>query len=322
MPRLPYPLLLDGGFATELEQQFKKDLTGTLWSAKCLVEDPEAIKAVHLAFYEAGSNVATTCSYQASLPGFIKAGYSEAQAIDAMQQSVRLAVAARDAYKQKHTDDTRPRLVALSIGCYGAHLAGGQEYTGDYGDATLEDVAQFHRERLQILLKEPGVDLILFETVPSGMEAQAIAQVIESWPSALPPVCVSFSCQSDDKISDGTPLGKSLDALRGPAFEALGVNCTKMTHIPSLSQILLGWTREHGKAAVIYPDGGAVWDAQARDWIPNTKLPVDQFASSLIRCVEKGGTNFMIGGCCGVTPRHIEALRANLDRNSSFQQTF
>lgn len=47
-------ILLDGGMSTSLESHEKKDLSGKLWSAKLLVEDPDAVKRVHQRFIRAG----------------------------------------------------------------------------------------------------------------------------------------------------------------------------------------------------------------------------------------------------------------------------
>ncbi|CAG8484420.1 7426_t:CDS:2, partial [Paraglomus occultum] len=55
---------------------------------------------------------------------------------------------------QKGEKENSPRrdisLVALSLGPYGAILCNGAEYTGDYGDATFDDILWFHKERLDI----------------------------------------------------------------------------------------------------------------------------------------------------------------------------
>ncbi|KAG6486039.1 hypothetical protein ZIOFF_054609 [Zingiber officinale] len=66
----------------------------------------------------------------------------------------------------------RPVLVAASIGSYGAYLADGSEYSGNYGqEITVEIVKDFHRRRLEVL-SEAGADIIAFETIPNKLEAQ------------------------------------------------------------------------------------------------------------------------------------------------------
>ena len=84
------------------------------------------------------------------MQGFEREGYSKELAIELMQKSVKLACEARDEYKRDHPQDTTERLVALSIGCYGAVLANGAEYTGNYGNITVDDLVKFHTERLSI----------------------------------------------------------------------------------------------------------------------------------------------------------------------------
>ena len=62
------PVILDGGLATQLEAQ-GADLSDRLWSARQLIEEPEAITAAHLAFYRAGARVATTSALTSSSAG-------------------------------------------------------------------------------------------------------------------------------------------------------------------------------------------------------------------------------------------------------------
>jgi homocysteine S-methyltransferase len=88
------PLVLDGALATELERR-GADLRDPLWSAKLLIEQPGLIRAVHLDYFEAGADVATTATYQASFEGFAGRGIGEAAAAQLMRDAVRLAAEAR-----------------------------------------------------------------------------------------------------------------------------------------------------------------------------------------------------------------------------------
>src|SRR3954465_13494091 len=87
-------VMLDGALATELERR-GADLRDPLWSARILLEQPELIRAVHLDYFRAGADVATTASYQATLPGLMQRGLSAAQARAVLLRSVRLAQEAR-----------------------------------------------------------------------------------------------------------------------------------------------------------------------------------------------------------------------------------
>ena len=73
-----YPaLVIDGALATELERR-GYDLKDDLWSAKILLEQPEAIKQLHYDYFKAGADCAITASYQATIEGFMKRGLNEA----------------------------------------------------------------------------------------------------------------------------------------------------------------------------------------------------------------------------------------------------
>lgn len=85
--------ILDGGFATELEAR-GHDLRDALWSARMLVDKPEEVQRVHEAYFRAGAHICITASYQASIRGFVAAGYSEDVAKAAIRNSVVLAKAA------------------------------------------------------------------------------------------------------------------------------------------------------------------------------------------------------------------------------------
>jgi homocysteine S-methyltransferase len=123
-------LLLDGGLATELESM-GHSLKHRLWSAKLLLEQPQAIIDAHLAYLRAGAQCIISASYQASFPGLMQFGLSRAEAVDVLLLSIDLARQAASQYCQETSATTLP-LVAASIGPYGAFLADGAEYRGNY----------------------------------------------------------------------------------------------------------------------------------------------------------------------------------------------
>ncbi|KAJ0988646.1 hypothetical protein J5N97_007002 [Dioscorea zingiberensis] len=68
-------LVIDGGLATQLEA-LGADIHDPIWSARCLISDPNLIKQVHMQYLEASADVLITSSYQASIPGFLAKGFS------------------------------------------------------------------------------------------------------------------------------------------------------------------------------------------------------------------------------------------------------
>ena len=213
-------VLLDGAMATELEAR-GCDLADSLWSAKVLMENPQLIYDVHLDYFRAGAQVAITASYQATPDGFAARGLNEAQARSLIAKSVELAKQARDSYRAENPA-AKGLLIAGSVGPYGAYLADGSEYRGDY-QRSAQVFQDFHRPRIEALL-EAGVDLLACETLPSFDEIRALAQLLEAYPVAQ--AWFSFTLRDAQHLSDGTPLRDVLALLADyPQILAVGINC-------------------------------------------------------------------------------------------------
>jgi len=289
-------VVLDGGLATELERR-GADLSDTLWSARLLVDNPNLIRKVHESYFAAGADVATSASYQASIEGFGRRGLSVEESLRLMRLSVELADQAR-----RNTGGEG--MVAGSVGPYGAMLADGSEYRGDYG-VSLETLAGFHAPRLQALI-EAGADLLAIETCPSAIEALLILELLQHWPGTR--AWVSFTCRDDERTSEGQPIGEAVAAVaRSHQVVAVGVNCVA----PHLVDGLL--TRMRAATSlplVVYPNAGETWDARSREWKgnPDTFDP----ARDVPRWIELGAR--WIGGCCRTTPSTISEIRKAVSR--------
>ncbi|MEU8249401.1 homocysteine S-methyltransferase [Nonomuraea sp. NPDC048916] len=284
-------LVLDGGLATHLEA-LGADLSDELWSARLLLEDPGLIRRAHADYFAAGAHVATTASYQASLQGFVSRGIGVAQAEALIRLSVELAGQARD--------EAGDGLVAASIGPYGAFLANGAEYTGDY-DLDEEGLLAWHRPRWEILASA-GPDLLACETIPSYPEARALARLLCETPSVK--AWVSFSCRDGEHINDGTPIRDAAALFTGSTqVVAVGANCTAPRHIPGLIASLTG-----GLPIVVYPNSGETWDAEHRRWL-GLSDPVEYGQAA--KEWERAGAS-LIGGCCRTDPAFVRQIRANL----------
>ena len=157
-------MILDGAMATELEGK-GLDLNDSLWSAKVLAERPDVIEQVHYEYFLAGADCAMTASYQATIDGFLKKGYSLQQAEGFITDSVRIAAKARDRFWQdpKNREGRPYPLIVAAVGPYGAYLSDGSEYRGDY-TISEEALMEFHRRRMQLLL-EAGADILACETI-------------------------------------------------------------------------------------------------------------------------------------------------------------
>ena len=125
-----------------------------------------------------------------------------------------------------------PRLlVAASIGPYGAVLADGQEYEGNYG-LTREELAAFHRPRMDALVAA-GPDLLAFETIPSQLEAEALLDVLAEHPGV--PAWLSYSCRDGAHTCEGQPIEQAVAVVdRSRQVVAVGLNCTRPEHVDEL----------------------------------------------------------------------------------------
>ena len=297
-------LVLDGGLATELERS-GFDLAHPLWSARLLRERPEAITAVHRAYLDAGADCITTASYQATTLGFQRDGATAAEAAGLLRRSVELALEARDAFCAASGERAgRPRpLVAASIGPYGAFRADGSEYTGAY-DLDLEGLLDFHGERMRLLLGA-GPDLLACETIPSAVEARALARLLAELGEAR--AWVSFSCRDGSRLCDGSPFVDAVRTVTAVAqVAALGVNCTAPSHVLELLRAAAAVT---DKPLVAYPNSGETYDGTARAWRgPSDARDWGEHA----RAWRAAGAR-LVGGCCRTGPDHVRAVRAALE---------
>ena len=260
--------ILDGGLSNALEER-GHDLSGGEWTARVLRAEPDAIVAVHRDYFAAGADVATTASYQSRDPGLIRL-------------SVDLA--------REATDGVAGRLVAGSVGPFGALLADGSEYRGRYG-VTAAALEYFHRPRIEALLAA-GPDLLAVETIPDTDEAEVLVRLLAEYDH---PAWLSYSIDGDrtcagQRLEEAFALAAQVDSI-----VAIGVNCCAPAEVLPALQLAAAT----GKAGVAYPNAGEVWDAEAQQWLGTATYDV----SLVPQWIEAGAA--WIGGCCRVGPAAI-----------------
>ena len=296
------PVVLDGGLATELEAR-GHDLSDRLWSARLLLSDPEAIEAVHVAYFAAGAEVATTASYQATIPGFVAAGLDPDTALGVIRSSVEIARRARDRFAERMGRAEGELLVAGSVGPYGAMLADGSEYRGDYdpGDDALRD---FHAPRMEALI-DAGADLLAIETIPTMREARVLATLVDELGATA---WLSFQCRDEAATAAGEPIAEAIAVAAGAAgIAAVGVNCTAPRFVPDLLAAAADVTE---RPLVAYPNAGDTWDAATRRWAAaNGANGADDggYDARAVASWTALGASWL-GGCCGTGPADIAAL--------------
>ena len=287
------PIVLDGGLATLLEAH-GHDLSSDLWSARLLAQNPAAITAAHREYFDAGAQVAITSSYQASFEGFAQLGLDHDQSVELLRRSVRLARDAAGAEPAAGGTPRPQRWVAASVGPYGAALADGSEYRGDYG-LTVTELRAWHRPRLEILA-EAGADLLALETIPCLAEAEALLEEIsaldlDAW---LSMTCAGGLTRAGEPAEEAFAMAAGVDRI-----VAVGVNCVDSVEASDLVSTAV---ESSTKPAVVYPNSGESWDAATRSWAGTATFGPEHAAV----WVAAGAR--LVGGCCRVGPTAIRQL--------------
>jgi len=287
------PVVLDGGLATLLEAH-GHDLSSELWSARLLADNPSAITAAHREYFESGARVAITSSYQASYQGFAQLGIDRAKSTELLGRSVKLAREAAENAAPIAGQPTGQRWVAASIGPYGAALADGSEYRGDYG-LSVRELREWHRPRLEVLA-EAGADVLALETIPCLAEAEALLSEVSALgvPAWLSMTCANGRTRAGEPAEDAFGMTVGVDSVI-----AVGVNCVDSVEAADLVTTAAESSR---KPAVVYPNSGESWDAVARSWAGTSTFGPEHAAV----WVAEGAR--LVGGCCRVGPAAISAL--------------
>jgi homocysteine S-methyltransferase len=297
--------VLDGGLAAALEAG-GYSLDTTLWCAQALLDAPRSLLDVHTAYLRAGADCLTSAGYQASFEAFEAAGLGRRRAGEALRRAVELALEAKESFWSDPANRggrLRP-IVAASAGPYGAFLADGSEYDGRYG-VRRTVLERFHSDRLDVLA-DAGADVIAFETVPSLLEAEVIAGLLEARRDT--PAWISFSCRDASALWDGSRITDAVSACASvPALAAIGVNCTAPRHVADL---VGGIRTRTDLPIVVYPNSGERYDPDARIW----KEAVSPWVEHVDGWIAAGAR--VIGGCCRTGPQETRQLRLRMERFS------
>lgn len=343
-------LVLDGGVSTHLEHMIHKPFPDRhLWSSSLLLSNQgqDQIEQAHTDFLNAGCDIVSTVTYQ--LSHFAEQyGYSQKLIDNLLNVAVDRAIKAIQNVEEKQGNTfTGKRFIFASIGCYGSALANGSEYTGNYL-LSKEALIDFHRAKFKFFRNNSRVNGILFETIPSKVEVEAILQLLvtaqeQQCTSAAYDdrsnnlvICLSLACQNECTLNDGTPMTTILDTIlhvdhikdeNSRLIHCIGVNCCKIQYIYSLSKTIA----EHilkskvRRAIALYPNSGEEWDAQHNCWKTGSGCSDSKaFANELLRCIQgihdlckeydQPDLPIIVGGCCRTSPDNISALREAVDK--------
>ncbi|WP_420403405.1 homocysteine S-methyltransferase family protein [Nisaea sp.] len=289
-------VILDGGMSRELER-LGAPFRQPEWSALALIETPDIVGRVHAEFIESGAEVITTNNY-AVVPFHLGEERFAADGRSLIELSGRLARTA--AARRKGV-----RVAGCVPPVFGSYLP--QDFDPVQAPALLGEI---------VAGLAPYADLWLLETMSSIEEMEAAAKVSSA---AAKPLWVSYTLEDDDpdpsaaRLRSGEAVPAAVEAAVAAGAEAVLFNC-------SAPEVMETGLRQ---AAATVPDGVRIGvyanaftkpadERPANDGIEEIRhdLDPDTYVRWARRWQALGAT--VIGGCCGIGCRHIEALSRGL----------
>jgi S-methylmethionine-dependent homocysteine/selenocysteine methylase len=288
-------VILDGGIGSEMLRR------GVTWEGHKVESEPDAIRSIHADYIRAGSDVISTNTFQLARRSYVNhfADVEHMRRVGATDIPTRAPLLIREAVKRalEARDQTRRDSVAIA----GAMTTLDWCFRPDMAPSA-EDMRAEYRENVSAF-KDAGVDLMLFETFNSSAEART---ALEAARELEIPAWVGFVCDNHGRLLNGETMDQVRAALAGAEPDVLLFNCAPVPDI----------TRALGELAKDYrqPMGGYahVGRFDPPDWMFTDEYPPEQYAAAAGEWARTGAQ--VIGGCCGTTPMHIEALKTTLPK--------
>ena len=279
------PVLLDGGMGTLLQDAGLEDgAPGEFWN----LENPDAVRAAHAAYANAGARLLTSNTFGGTQPRLQMHGLGD-RVFEVNRTAAQIA---------RSVADECGLLVAGDLGPTGELLA-------PLGTLTREQAQELFTEQL-IGLVEGGIDLVLVETLSDVGEAEAALAAARKIAPGLP-VAVTMSFDSNMRTIMGVRPAEAATQLAAAGADAVGANCGRG---PEEMEIIAA---EMVDARI----GDLLLVAQSNAGLPQVigdhfeyDATADDLAAHASRLGELGID--LIGGCCGSTPAHIAAMNAIL----------
>ncbi len=304
-------LLLDGAMGTMIQDRkfseedfrgarfkdWKRDLRGN--NDLLILTQPDAIRDIHLAYFLAGADICETNTFSSTT--IAQADYGLEDVVTELnREGARLAREAADLAQAK---DGRRRFVAGAMGPTNrtASLSPDVNDPG-YRAVTFDELRAAYAQAAQGLI-EGGADLMLIETVFDTLNAKAaLASIEDAFVATATRLPIIISGTITD-LSGRTLSGQTAEAfwisLRHAKPFAIGLNCAlgareMRAHVADLARLA-------DTLIIAYPNAGLPNEFGLYDESPD-------YMASLVGEFADAGLVNILGGCCGTTPAHIEAI--------------
>ncbi|HZR47226.1 MAG TPA: homocysteine S-methyltransferase family protein, partial [Candidatus Manganitrophaceae bacterium] len=250
---------------------------------------PDVIQSIHETYYAAGADIVETNTFGGTAIVLAEYGLQE-KTLEINRAGARLAKAAAE----KFSTLDKPRLVAASMGPTTKAIT-------VTGGVTFDQLVEAFALQTKGLI-EGGVDLLLLETAQDTLNLKAAAIGILQAQKEMGrdvPIMISATIERTGTMLAGQGVEALYTSLEHLPLLSIGLNCATgpefMTdHLRSLAGMATCFVS-------VYPNAGLPNEEGLYEETP------ESLASKLSRFVEEGWIN-IVGGCCGTTPRHIEAI--------------
>jgi len=259
------------------------------------LDNPAMVAAIHREYIEAGSQMIQTNTFGANRFKLAQHGLEN--------RTAEINAAAVELARRVILASFKEILIVGDVGPLGVRLA-------PFGRVQPEQARQAFSEQIGALA-EAGVDLLIIETMTDLYEVkEAVAAARQVAPQL--PIIASMTFTRDDRTLLGDSPAKVARFLQQIGAEVIGVNCSGgPSQILSILRQMRQAVPEVGYS--VMPNAG--WPQQASGRIMYPAAP-EYFGEYALTFWQEGAR--VIGGCCGTTPAHLEAMRR---ANDSAPQT-
>lgn len=268
-------VVLDGAMGTAL---IAKGYKGSLELLN--VEAADVVGSLHEEYLKAGADMVTTNTTCADALSLKEYGLEE-RSYELSRAGAEVARKAVD----KYSTTENPRFVAGAVGPTTRNITLAN-------DTTEEQLAEVYATQIKGLI-DGGVDLILIETAMDAVNVRIAVEQVRKLSPEMPIIVSAVLSRLEGRVASGATIAKFVEELPMEEILAVGFNCSMGEKQQAAA--LKALAAVSNKPVVLYPALSQPQEA------PN------RFLKPLDTLMRAGGVN-IIGGCCGTTPAHIEAL--------------